>query len=1156
MRAIFKLFSLTFLCNLVFSTPSLSQSECHVSGVPNLNYFGLTPSRSTSEYWIKVYFNIVRRDNETGGYNPARVSILKNILDESFNPHGIYFIYECDISYLDDSERVANGARILPEYWCEWENQSLHSDGIDIFILAGFTPQEYTKDFAGSASGIPGTFMVLAGDTGSDPYSVIEGTTIIHEMGHLFGMYHLYHGSTKNPLIWPTAQCCPFSESFVNCINFDDPIFNLDECAEMSTNGEECGDYIPDTKPSHRAIEAAITGCEWDPATDVENLEADKPWPAPLIVDPEENRYDPDLRNFMSTIAQKSCRNFFSPNQVTVMKNHLENHAVLEDVVSTTPPAIACECPATTIININSPSNFSSVVSANGLSPFGTSDIEFRIKYAMTVDINYSFANCIFIFSEDASLIISPAKRVTFTSSAFNACDEIWAGISVGQNARVAWSQSTIKNAEIAISALFGSDLYFQDNMIQNFTTGIKLAGNTLISRFSGNSLIGGITGVFAESSNLLLQLLSDDAFKPNKFRFLVNGIILKDLTADIWYNEFHHVHYPIRLTDCLSTRIIRNQIGFKRKGISVISSPRTDIILNKIGWVGENTGNAVEVWNSSHVHIAGDTISSTSIGIICNSHTSDIELNKITITGANPKNSGGIFQSGSQVGKITSNEITATNSLFGIEVNTSSSITIQDNDVFVSAPWLQSGAGIRLLGSSLCSINQNISKTTGSLGEAIAARNASNNTFSCNQATGLIGLSIGDHSQMQKISGNILEAGIDLIIRSELSPQIHHGNEFIQGKARTIGLGDDEIFRSRFLVNDSYPYHMPSDPIPGEGVWFFDQAGEPDTCIGSPGLDIIDIYEDEEAICDYWESLLEVKDTAPAWYRIRLIHLLQYYAMIDSISLPDCIGMDSIYTGTCGVDDLTAIYAGIQSLNEIPTAYQTSFEIYTENIIDIQDSLLGLSHVDSLQKDTLISILQSEIGNLRNLYDSVTIKRNLDLVQLQSDVFSITCLDSLTDTWKAILILALQYHEEGEVDSSDRSAVIGYSNLCAEAYGDLIYKARFLAATFDSLSYEENDLCLDTPPARPILNEQILATENYIQVFPNPSSGVITIRNQMAEPLHLQLLDIHGHNIWQGFTDQPTSGFELNLIPGVYVLRILRSDSGKEEFTKLVIRK
>lgn len=372
MKKIIKLALILSIYSLAFNY-SFGQEACIVSSPSvDLSYFDLSTAGNHPDYKLKLYFNIVRKDDADGdgqgegGYDPTRIPNLISIIDNAFNPIGIHFEYDCSTNYLDDTHFVTYGADNL--HFCDWDNVQMHEDGIDIFIITGFT--NTITSFSGRANAIPGQFIVLKGGSGTeDRNTQIENNNIVHELGHIFGLLHMFHGSTQNPELWDhiefddcisdpynvpcrNGSLCVWSESSVNCISGIEE-YDVNECAEYYTdendnNSDIAGDYIPDTPPSHKKIELKGTiDCENTSEFVFNDPSSNKPF-YPLIAPPNAyydddtgewvNLYEPDITNYMSYNPYTDCMDHFTPNQVTVMKNHIASHPVLQPFKVTVSP--------------------------------------------------------------------------------------------------------------------------------------------------------------------------------------------------------------------------------------------------------------------------------------------------------------------------------------------------------------------------------------------------------------------------------------------------------------------------------------------------------------------------------------------------------------------------------------------------------------------------------------------------------------------------------------------------------------------------------------------------------------------------------------------------------------------------------------------------
>ena len=80
---------------MTLASEAISQDACGVTGVPDLQYFqDLSPT--TDQLTLKLYFNIVRDDNENGGYDQTRIPLIIAEIEKGFLGTDIHFEFVCN----------------------------------------------------------------------------------------------------------------------------------------------------------------------------------------------------------------------------------------------------------------------------------------------------------------------------------------------------------------------------------------------------------------------------------------------------------------------------------------------------------------------------------------------------------------------------------------------------------------------------------------------------------------------------------------------------------------------------------------------------------------------------------------------------------------------------------------------------------------------------------------------------------------------------------------------------------------------------------------------------------------------------------------------------------------------------------------------------
>lgn len=719
-----------------------------------------------------------------------------------------------------------------------------------------------------------------------------------------------------------------------------------------------------------------------------------------------------------------------------------------------------------------------------------------------------------------------------------------WSGIRVLSGGELdIKDQSKLINANIAVSSNANSTISIKDSEFISGFIGLDINGSANVTQFKNVKASNYTFGIYGANSPLTYSFEEFHAVKCEYALFLYKvsailaGSTIEGASTGVRFNESH------------GSAIIGTEIYGEGAAVSAVNSLGLFITKNRIGSESESGEVAINMINCNGSLIReNEEINATRFGIRTFNTWLNIIDNQINVQFGLGNTSGGGIQVNDCNGcQILDNYVDAEHCSFGIEVSGGVNNEIANNEVKVFSTISTRTAAIRSMGSHRGSISNNevsgLSNTTG-----IIAQNSSGNEFRCNEVLkgGTEGLGIYYNSVAQDIKGNkFYNSSIDLAIRSRIGLQVHRGNEFINGVTRAVDLSSPDIAGSRFFVNETIPFHLPSDPEPDNDQWFQRQNhifSYYDCGVSSGPRETI--YDDEESLCDYYIHLLSLKDSLPEKFFINTYHLLKYQHGTNGYDLPDCIALDSTLLALCGLDVLAGVTNVLTDRLKLGGLQVESIRYLYEGYIDAPDEVSRAEARDSLVERMVMArpFFEANIQADTAVWSSLI--ASLDMIN---------CSDELVRYWKDVLLMYIQYLQDSEISNPNKTNLISFSMMCSDMYGDVIHTARALSNTYDGSYFDIYDDC--PPPANLLLhtNEEIQSLR--MTVLPNPTTGEVTLRlNELAKG-RAWITDINGRPI-QSLSLNDSSEevtFNLNTGSGVYIIHVL-TDKGTHMTSRLLV--
>lgn len=243
---------------IMFVQQSYSQTFCNTppsSAYSNYD-FSMRTMNEPGPFYLRIYVHVIRQTNGTGGQTVPNVYEALSYLDRDYNPHNIFFIWDCNIDYIDnDTYYNTTGTSAI-------FNVNKHTDGIDIYLFRDQPPPNATGN--GLAANIGATAFYVFGNFWNPPYNpLVRSHVISHEMGHCINLWHPWQGPNGCQEFVDGSNCdicgdliCDSPADPPGGVNFN---VNPQTCTWNGSGNDPHGDpYNPD---EHIIMEYTIPDC-------------------------------------------------------------------------------------------------------------------------------------------------------------------------------------------------------------------------------------------------------------------------------------------------------------------------------------------------------------------------------------------------------------------------------------------------------------------------------------------------------------------------------------------------------------------------------------------------------------------------------------------------------------------------------------------------------------------------------------------------------------------------------------------------------------------------------------------------------------------------------------------------------------------------------
>ncbi len=273
---------LVFVLMFFYQQSESQQTWCTTTPTPESPGYYAPIVNEEGPFFVRVYVHVIRMTDGTGGQTPEQVREGMKYLDDAFNEHNIFFVWEdCgNIDYIDDNT-LYYSSDPYPVF-----DINNNPDGIDMYLFPEVPFPNATG--SGFASDVVSAEFFVRGNFWDWPYSNLTTSAVIsHEMGHCLGLDHTFKGGSSQLVNEPDCQN-----------------------QELFYDG---GDFVCDTPADpNMDFEVNPTSCHWNGQE----------------FDANNDMYDPDETNIMA-YSHINCQDHLTTGQGQRMRNLLVSESVL-----------------------------------------------------------------------------------------------------------------------------------------------------------------------------------------------------------------------------------------------------------------------------------------------------------------------------------------------------------------------------------------------------------------------------------------------------------------------------------------------------------------------------------------------------------------------------------------------------------------------------------------------------------------------------------------------------------------------------------------------------------------------------------------------------------------------------------------------------------